>query len=88
MENAFWIVVQVPVKLIPGAIQWMTGTHGQSLQEAFLDWTLFADNAPARSGRLSLVEDLNFAGKARDAIEAHPLKPLIYSYYGGPTRLP
>jgi hypothetical protein len=88
MENEFWIDLKIPVRVTPGIMEWLATPSGPSLHEVFLKWTLFADNAPARSGQLDLFDDLGFTLKARRAIEMHDYRALIYQCYGGPGRIP
>jgi hypothetical protein len=88
MENAFWITLLLPLKLVPGQNAWSAGQIGVHVRDVSVAWTLFADNAPASSGLVFLSNDLNFEEKARFAINMHQSKELIYHYYGGPTVLP
>jgi hypothetical protein len=81
MKYSFWIKMTIPLKLAPHVTEWWTGVWGDPIDDCVITWFLFADNAPPRSGELSLTRHLNFYGKARKEIDNHPDSEAIYRYY-------
>lgn len=93
MENTFWIVLRMPIKLAHSMLEgtsskaeWVTESLTR-LSQVQISWTMFADNAPPVSG-ISSLGDMQFETVARRWIQANPNAEAIYRYYGGSMCIP